>query len=249
MGSLSKFLSNNSILGERKRLVFVLLIGLLNGLLFTFIVPPWQHYDEPLHFEYVWLIWEQHTIPKPGEYDQEMRRATATSMLEHGFYEGLSIQPDLDAVEKPIWIGNAPQLSNPPLYYVLASVPSILLDIEDVTRQLYAGRFTSLLLYLVTIVAAWGVVSEFTDRGHPIRLYLPLTLALLPGFTDIMTAVNNDAAAVVFVSLTLWGCIHLIRNGFSIPVFFGTIIAVVASYYSKEVAISHIHNRIAAHGI
>jgi hypothetical protein len=28
--------------------------GLINGLLHTFMVPPWQHYDEPGNFEYAW---------------------------------------------------------------------------------------------------------------------------------------------------------------------------------------------------
>ncbi len=237
MHILTNFLQDNSKRGEYIRLGFVLFLGLVNGLVFTFLVPPWQHYDEPLHLEYVWLITDRLQLPKPGDIDLEMHRAAAASMLAHGFYEGMSIQPDFDSVEKPVWIGDAPQLANPPLYYIIASAPSILLDIDDVTRQLYAARFTSLFLYLLTIIAAWGVVSEFTERGHPIRLYLPMTLALLPGFADTMTAVNNDAAAVVFVSLTLWGSIHLVRNGFSPSVFLGTIFAVAASYYSKEVAI------------
>ena len=31
-------------------------LALCHGLLYMLILPPWQHYDEPPHFEYAWLI-------------------------------------------------------------------------------------------------------------------------------------------------------------------------------------------------
>jgi len=37
---------------------FILVLALANGLLYLVLVPPWQHYDEPTHFEYAWLrLW------------------------------------------------------------------------------------------------------------------------------------------------------------------------------------------------
>jgi apolipoprotein N-acyltransferase len=43
---------------------------------------------------------------------------------------------------------------------------------------------------------------------------LPLSLTLVPGFVDIMTAVNDDVGATVFFSLFLWAGIRLIVRGF-----------------------------------
>lgn len=41
-----------------------------------FSVPPWQHYDEPAHFEYAWLIVTRRGgLPLRGEFDQPLRRA------------------------------------------------------------------------------------------------------------------------------------------------------------------------------
>jgi hypothetical protein len=173
-------------------------------------MPPWQHYDEPNHFEYIWLWLERGELPNPGDYDTEMRREVAQSMFKHGFFEGTSTQPNLE-FEKP-WIGSYSQLDEPPLYYLLASIPTSLVKIDDVTTQLYLARLVSLALFLITIFAGYGLVAEFTPSRHPLRFMVPLTMALLPSFVDLMTAVNNDVGAVAAFSLFLWACVRLIRR-------------------------------------
>ena len=195
-------------------LTWVLILGLLNGLLYVFIVPPWQHYDEPNHFEYVWLVAQRGSIPQPGDYDPGMRRAVAESMIEHGFFEPLGFLPDLEAPDGDIWIGQYPQIGDPPLYYFWAAQPvKLLQSAGDVTQQLYAARLASLVLLLLTLLAACGVVGELTPPGHMLRILFPLALALLPAFVDLMTAVNNDAAAVAVFSWFLWGATRLVRRG------------------------------------
>jgi hypothetical protein len=192
----------------------ILVLGLLNGLLYTFLVPPWQHYDEPTHFEYAWLLANRSGLPKQGDYDQSMRRAVATSMIEHKFFRGMNFLPDLEAQNEPIWIGIS-QLDDFPLYYLLASLPMRLISSWDVTRQLYAGRLVSLCLYLVSIVAAWGVMKELIHVGHPLRWMVPISIALLPGYADLMTALNNDVGAAMIFSLFLWGGVRIIQRGFT----------------------------------
>lgn len=193
---------------------WLLVLGLVNGLLFVFIVPPWQHYDEPNHFEYVWLVAQRGSIPQPGEFDPAMRLAVAESMIAHGFYAPLGFFPDLNAPDGEIWIGQYPQTGDPPLYYLWAALPVRLLQNRaDVTTQLYAARLMSLLLFLLTLVAARGITVELTPAGHPLRILLPLCLALLPAFVDLMTAVNNDVAAVAVFSWFLWGATRLIQRG------------------------------------
>lgn len=193
---------------------WVLVLGLLNGLLYVFTVPPWQHYDEPNHFEYVWLVAQRGSIPQPGEFDPTMRRAVAESMIEHGFYAPLGFFPDLNAPDGEIWIGQYPQTGDPPLYYLWAALPvKLLQNRATVTAQLYAARLASLVLFLLTLVAARGITAELTPPGHPLRILAPLCLALLPAFVDLMTAVNNDVAAVAVFSWFLWGATRLIQRG------------------------------------
>jgi hypothetical protein len=106
-----------------KILGVVLLVALIHGLIYVFLVPPWQHYDEPNHFEYTWLIANRKTLPEAGDFDQMMRKTVAGSMVDHNFFDGLGFLPDLNSTDKPIWIGSYSQLSNPPVYYLIASAP------------------------------------------------------------------------------------------------------------------------------
>jgi len=45
---------------------------------------------------------------------------------------------------------------------------------------------------------------------------VPLSLALLPSFVDLMTAVNNDAGAVLAASLLIYGMALLIVQLFEL---------------------------------
>lgn len=216
----------------------ILLVALLNGLVYLFLVPPWQHYDEPNHFEYAWLIAHQPTFPQPGDYDQTMRRTVAESMLRHNFFEGLDIRPDLNApADQPIWIGQYPQVGDQPLYYTLAAIPlRIATKDAPIETQLYLVRAVSLLLFLLTITAAYGFIAELTPAAHPLRWLLPLCLALLPAFTDLMTAANNDVAAIAAFSLFLWGSVCLLTRGFELRVTAFTLLAALLCYFSKQTA-------------
>jgi hypothetical protein len=126
----------------------------------------WQHYDEPAHFEYAWLIANRPGgLPLRGEFDQPLRRALAASMIEHDFFRGMALLPDLEASNEAVWIGVS-QVGDPPLYYLLASLPLRFLSTSDVTLQLYAARFVSLGLYLLSILCAWGMLQELVSNDH-----------------------------------------------------------------------------------
>jgi hypothetical protein len=193
----------------------IFIAGMIHGLLYVFLLPPWQHYDEPGHFEVAWLIANRPGLPSAGEYDQGMRREVAASMVEHGFFKYLGIQPDLLAQDTPIWIGFS-QTDIPNFYHWIAALPLRLVPTSDITFQLYLCRLVSLLLYLLTLLAAYGAVSELTQPDNSVRWLIPAMMALLPGFTDLMTAVNSDVGAVAFFSLFLWASLRMMQRGFNI---------------------------------
>ena len=64
--------SQHRFLNEHTILIAILLLALVNGLFYVFIVPPWQHYDETNHFEYIWLLADRGGFPNPGDYDTGM---------------------------------------------------------------------------------------------------------------------------------------------------------------------------------
>ena len=163
-----------SIIKEHRGLFLVLLVGIIHGILYLRLIPPWQHYDEPGHVEYAWLIADRLRIPELGDFDQSMRRETAASMIEYDFFKNLDFRPNLLSLNDPIWIGHS-QVFGLPLYYIYVALPLRLLRYSDITFQLYMGRVMSLLLYLVTIFAAYGIMREITPKDHPLRWMVPLT--------------------------------------------------------------------------
>lgn len=198
---------------RRRQLLFLILaLTLIRGLLYLAIIPPWQHYDEPTHFEYVRLIAQRGRLPKAGDYDLEMRRQIASSMQAAGFWKELGT-PSLDFwSDRQPYIGLS-ELDHPPLYYLLLAGPQLLAAHQEVETQLYLARLGSVLLYLVIVASAYGLVTE----AFPRRLWLPAVVAtfvaLLPPVTDLMSAVNNDVGAAAAASALLWAGARLICQG------------------------------------
>ncbi|MFN8479883.1 MAG: hypothetical protein U0074_18865 [Kouleothrix sp.] len=216
------------------RLLLVLIIALCQGALYLALLPPWQHYDEPTHFEYAWLIANHAGLPQPGAQDRAMRRDLAASMLEHHFYWNLA-QPTLLDDATPIDVG-VTELNHPPIYYMLVSAPLRFVRHQDLVSQLYIARAVSLLLFLLTIGVAGGLARELTPPGHDLRWALPLILALLPTFVDLMTAVNNDVGAVAIASVFLWGAARTIRRGLSWPRALWLFGSALIAVYTKNTA-------------
>ncbi len=195
-----------------KRIHIILIIGLIHGLIYVFIVPPWQHYDEPGHFEYVWLVANRLKLPQVGDYDQNMRLAVGKSLLNSSFFTP-GTEPNLIDPSKPIWIGIS-QLIDPPLYYVIEAVPFFILRGTSVNLQLYVGRIVSLLFLLLTIYSAYKLTQELTPTNHPLQWMVPLFISMLPAFVEFMTSINDFAAAIGLFSLWLLVSVKLIK-GFS----------------------------------
>ncbi|HEX7973597.1 MAG TPA: DUF2142 domain-containing protein, partial [Anaerolineales bacterium] len=217
-------------------LSLALLLGGLLGLLYVFFIPPWQHYDEPNHFEYAWLLAHSTGLGRPSESDPGLVKNVLASMAAHGFYQDAGSQPDPSAPDLPASVPGYSQLEEPPLYYTLASLPMRLFPPSEIEAQLYAGRLVSWLLFLVTIVAAWGAVQELVPPGSDLRWMTPLGVALLPGFVDGMTSLNNDVGAAAIFSLFLWASLRLVRRGFSWVNFAWAVILAALCYFTKSTA-------------
>ncbi len=222
------------IFQKNKLIAGILLLGLIHGLLYVFIIPVWEHYDEPGNFEYAWLIAHRPGLPKYGDYDLAMRQAVLSSMIDNHFFDNpRSPVPTPSLNANPPWIGLT-QVGDPPLYYWLAALPMRVLPPLAVETQLYAGRLVSLAMYLLTILAAWGAMGELLPPGHALRWMVPLTLALLPGFVDTMTSLNNDVGAVFFYTLWLWVCLRMMRRGLSVTRLAVFFLAAAACIFTKR---------------
>jgi hypothetical protein len=227
------FLELSKVIREHWALSLVLLFALIHGIVYVFLIPPWQHYDEPGQLEFAWLVANQDHLPKPGEFDQDMRREVAASMIEHDFFDEMGSLPNILSQSEPIWIG-IPQINDRPLYYLLVAAPLRLVRTSDITFQLYLGRLVSLFLYLVTILASYGVMAELTAPDSALHWMVPVTIALLPGFTDLMTAINDDVGATAFFSLFLWAGVRLIQKGFTVPRLLALVATASPCFWTKN---------------
>lgn len=216
---------------ESRILLIIILMGAIHSLIYVFLIPPWQHYDEPTHFEHAWLIVNRSGLPEPGDYDLYMRREVAASMVEHGFYEGLGPPPNLLA-QKPIYLGYS-ELRHPPLYYALVSLPLHVMPHADFALQLSASRMVSWILYMLTLWISYRVACKLSVP-FLLRVSVPGFVAILPAFTDLMSSVNNDVGAVVAFSLFLLASVHLLVEGFSVRRMIWVIGAAILCFFTKN---------------
>ncbi len=222
LGALLYLLTTLRELAPRRRwlrrwsLPFVLGLTLLSGLLYLFLLPPWQGPDEHAHFAYsalldrynldyaqVEAIYQQRRAP-----DKALTDAINASMARHDFtrlFGGTAepgAPPDAGAT-----LYSA--LGKPPAYYWLGAVAlrfARLLGIDanpytDPDASLLVLRSVSLALDMLVVALAWLAARIISvDDGSWLILLLPLTVALLPMHTFDTTMFNNDVLAEVAVS-------------------------------------------------
>jgi hypothetical protein len=212
-------------------LLIVLFFGVIHGGAYLILMPPWQHYDEPTHFEYAWLLANRGKLPAAEAFDSGMRREVAASMVEFDFFDNLPA-PNL-LLHEP-WIG-IPQTNDAPLYYLLTAIPLWVLRGADVTLQLHAARLVSFTMFLLTLAFCYWTVAEIFPTHKVMHWLLPSAIALTPAFSDLMTAVNNDVGATLFFTIFLWaGARFMMRPGinfFHLGIF---ILAAGICFYTKN---------------
>jgi hypothetical protein len=193
--------------------LLVFCFGFLYGLLYIYLIPPWQHHDEPSHFEYVWMIAQTGKIPEKNTYDNTIRLQILESMKRNNFFIGkLAEVGETAADQNPVWIG-VTQVGDPPLYYWLEAQVLRMAEGQSIESQLYAMRWFSLAMLMGVLVTAWQFTRELTPPDHPLQWIMPLSLALVPPFMEHNTALNNDVAATLVFSLILLFGVRLIRGG------------------------------------
>lgn len=139
MGSLSL------VSRDRLLICLILSLALLHGLIYVFTVPPWEHYDEPNHFEYVWLTANLDRLPTEADNSAKLSRMVVKSMIENGFYEHRPNKPVVGPTSEKLVVPGYSQLGDPPGYYVLASLPLRLLSSSSIDVQLYSARLVSVI--------------------------------------------------------------------------------------------------------
>lgn len=220
-------------LSRQSPLYAILLVGMIQGLIYLFIIPPWWHYDEPAHFEFAWQIVHFDHWPQFGEVDETMRRSLALSLMRYGYYDILNYRPDLSSAE-PVSLGGGSAQTSYPLYYLIVSLPLRFLGNADFAVQNRAVRLMSMMMFLLTIWVSWKTLDELLPRKHPLQWMVVLFIALLPGLSDTMTSINDDVGAVLVFSLFLWATLRMMRRGFSFRRLMALGLTLTLCYWTKS---------------
>jgi hypothetical protein len=209
-------------------------LALLHGLLYLVIVPPWQHYDEPTHFEYARLIAIWGHPPATNETDLTTNREIADSMYRFRFWPP-NFRPNL-ASSTPPNIGLNEKV-HPPLYYNIVAVPvrwGLTFGIES---QLYAARMVAVVFYTLVIACAWRIATIAAPDRPLLHGIVPLILILVPAFADQMSAVNNDSLVNFSTTVLLLGCVLLIRDGLRPLALILAMLGLVVALLTKRTAL------------
>lgn len=184
----------NSLSSRRALIVILALYGLL-GAGYIVRTPAWQAPDEPAHYNYVAQIAEQGCCPliEVGDWDQAYLSALTSARFA----------PDLLDRRETIEYED----HQPPLYYLLASIPYRLSD-----GALWAVRLFSLLTGAGVILCAYGVGWLLTQRSL-VAVGAAGIVAFVPQRLAIMSAVNNDALAELIIAVGLLVAIRYEKHG------------------------------------
>jgi len=220
---------------EWKFVILLLVLALVHGLIYLSVIPPWQHYDEPAHFERLYWTTESSFSSASTETALSLPLDISASMCESRFWGDVPCSPLPLPYESPptfeeLW------MSRQSLYYYLLVPLQIPFRYAPVEIKLYVGRLGSVILYILTLTIAYLLLRDLFPGDREVRLVVPALIALIPAFTEEMSALNNDAGAVAIFSFLLWGIVRLMRDGWSPLALAWVIGAAVLGSFTKRTA-------------
>ncbi len=187
-------------------------LALLQGLIYTALIPPWWNYDEPRHF---WRAWILARGPVPDEvYPRLVHSLQAYEWFRvYPKYAQVSLEEYAEALGAMEASGRSTRL----YYWYYVTLPLRVIPPEwDLAWQLRVLRGMSVLMFAATVVVAWQAARELFGAAHPLARLVPLSLLLLPGFAEPMSLLNDDVGAAFGGTLFLWAVVRLLRRGLSL---------------------------------
>jgi hypothetical protein len=221
-------------INNNKTLVVLLIIACLKGLFFVLFVPPWQHYDEPTHFEYARIIAEREFIPSSTYIDRDINIEVADSMFRYKFWD--------NEVYLDILGFNAPHIGlnekvHPFLYYSIAAIPIKIFIDYPIEIQLYMARLVSVFFSVLVVLCSWKVTHILYPDNKLLAFICPLIIIHFTAFIELMSSVNNDVLVNFLLSLVVLSSVSLIKNGFNYISFFLLVLSLILSLFTKRTAV------------
>jgi hypothetical protein len=205
------------------------LIGMLNALAWGIIVPPFEVPDENAHYAYVQQLAEVRALPhEQSVYTGLSPREDAILAVIHAFeIPGDAANPaplteveqrQLQVVEheKLSAYGSGDALSaasNPPLYYVLETIPYAISPSHGVLNRLALMRALSAIFAGFTVFFVFMFLRELLPGTRWVWPVGAIAVALQPLFAFISGGVNNDALLYTFAAALFFAVARMFRRG------------------------------------
>jgi len=191
-------------------------LAVVHGLLYAFLIPPWQAPDEIAHFEYARLL---------AERWRPLSLADASPALEAELIDSLYRFQAWTLIGAPTPLVRPTRLLGAPFFgksstlqrFSLAYVPYALAVrpflAQNVVTQLYLMRIVSVLLSAVVVGLGFGTAQQIEPDSPALAIGTALFLIFLPQHAFIMAVVNDGNLAEGLASLTIYLLIKMQHTG------------------------------------
>jgi len=222
----------------------LLALALVRGVIYAVVTPPWQAPDETGHFEYVWLMAHLGRLPHAEDLSPAFEQELVGSLYEWRYGEFIG---------RPLPEGIPARLSDLPraiharrsrvilwerfsisyLWQVLFLLP---FRAHDLVTQLYAARFSSILLNIAIIWLAYKTFTELVPALPYLAWAMTAVLVFWPQHTFINSMVGDGTLAELMACVVLYSWVRLFRHGIEVWTVTGIVLGALAALLSKTTA-------------
>ena len=218
------------------------LVACVNAACWSIVMPPFQVTDEPSHFAYVQQLAENAKLPVAGNvilspeqtavvhdiHQYEVREAPEARTISTAA-EQRQLQDDLNrhlSRRGNGAVGGAH--SDPPLFYVLETIPYGLASAGTLLDQLEAMRLLSALMAGFTALFAFLFIRETLPEFRWAWTVGGLCVALAPMLGFISGGVNPDSMLAAVSAASFYALARAFRRGFTrkLAIAMGALVAV-----------------------
>jgi len=172
--------------------VLIILFGVLHGLIYALVMPPWGLLDESQHFHYVQFIVDKHRLPVMWQDQLSEEVVDSFFATERYVTLGSDRMPDRAEVIIPGRLDSESyEAYQPPLYYLLLA-PFYLASPDGVLSKLFFLRFAGVFFSGITLFVIWRSSRLLFPRYPWIAIAATLFVALLPERAASVARLNND---------------------------------------------------------
>lgn len=202
-----------------KILKILLVLTFFKGLIWAYLIPPFQSPDEQNHFAYVQAFAETGQRPeimlgKSVSYELLL----TTKMLEFNwngnhpmwdkdvFNNVANIESSIRNIpysDRNIFVSASNGLKNQPLYYFFCTFFYKITSYGSIFERLYAVRLVSVIFALIAVYISYKIAFLVTAKKN-LSITVASLISLNPSFTNITSTVTNDSMAIATVSLSIY---------------------------------------------